>query len=93
VASPSNNDFTRSNARLFIWADQERLARVAPGLADAVVVTTPQAVWVADPIQNIQLLFLHNCVDPVSTRMQLQNALEWLDGSGEAEALADRSAK
>jgi uncharacterized protein DUF4062 len=68
-------------------------ARRQLGFPDAIVVTTPQGVWVADPIQNIQVLFLRNCVDAVSTRVRLQNALEWLDQSGEDEALAERAAK
>jgi Domain of unknown function (DUF4062) len=71
----------------------ESQARRQLGFPDAIVVTTPQGVWVADPIQNIQVLFLRNCVDAVSTRVRLQDALDWLDHSGEAEALAERAAK
>ena len=71
----------------------ESQARRQLGFPDAIVVTIPQGVWVADPIQNIQVLFLRSCVDPVSTRVRLQSALEWLDQSGEAQALAERAAK
>ena len=71
----------------------ESQARRQLGFPDAIVVTTPDGVWVADPIQNIQVLFLRNCVDEVSTRVRLQSALEWLEQSGEAVALADRAAK
>jgi hypothetical protein len=71
----------------------ESQARRQLGFPDAIVVTTPQGVWVADPVQNIQVLYLRNCVDVLSTRVRLQNALEWLEESGEANKLAERAAK
>lgn len=71
----------------------ESQARRQLGFPDAIIVTTPDGVWVADPIQNIQVLFLRNCVDAISTRVRLQSAFDWLEQSGEAEALAIRAAK
>jgi hypothetical protein len=71
----------------------ESQARRQLGFPDAIVVTTPQGVWVADPVQNIQVLYLRNCADVVSTRVRLQDALQWLEQSGEAEQLAERAAR
>jgi hypothetical protein len=70
----------------------ESQARRQLGFPDATIVTTHHGVWVADPVQKIQVLFLRGCVDAASTRLQLQSALTWLDDSHEAEKLVIRAA-
>src|SRR5438067_2322605 len=61
------------------------------GFPDATIVSPPFGVYVADPIQRIQLLFLANCRDDRSTRHAVQRAFEWLAQTGEGERLAARA--
>ena len=63
------------------------------GFPDATVVTPAFGVYVADPVQNIQLAFLANCRDESTTRFAVQRFNEWLYSSGEAEYLARRARK
>jgi len=61
------------------------------GFPDATVVNPPFGIYVADPIQNIQLAFLAGCRDESSTRYAVQRFNEWLYSAGEAEYLARRA--
>ncbi len=65
-------------------------ARRQLGFPDATVVSPPFGVWVADPVQNMQMLFLTGCVDSVSTSGQADRAFVWLERAGEAR-LASRA--
>ncbi len=62
------------------------------GFPDATIVSPPFGVYVADPIQRIQILFLANCRDDTTTRHALQRAFEWLLQTGEDQRLAARAA-
>jgi hypothetical protein len=66
-------------------------ARRQLGFPDATVVATPFGVWIADPIQKMQLLFLAGCLDSTSTRHQVQRAFAWLSRTGEEAQLLDRA--
>jgi hypothetical protein len=65
-------------------------ARRQLGFPDATVISPPFGVWVADPVQKIQMLFLAGCVDSSSTRHQVQRAFDWLTRTGEEQLLAVR---
>jgi Domain of unknown function (DUF4062) len=66
-------------------------ARRQLGFPDATVVSPPFGIWVADPVQKIQMLFLAGCVDSGTARQQAERALEWLARSGEDAQLAARA--
>jgi len=61
------------------------------GFPDATVVTTTFGVYVVDPVQKIQLMLLSNCRDATSTRFAVQRLFDWLDRSGESDALVRRA--
>lgn len=61
------------------------------GFPDAVVVTAPFGVYVADDIQKIQMVFIANCRDETSTRHHVQRFLHWLVRQGEDRLLAQRA--
>ncbi|MCA9057543.1 MAG: hypothetical protein KDA85_03560 [Planctomycetaceae bacterium] len=61
------------------------------GFPDAVVVSAPFGVYVADDIQKIQMVFIANCRDETTTRHHVQRFLTWLDAQGEARRLAQRA--
>jgi hypothetical protein len=69
----------------------ESQARRHLGFPDAALVTMQAGIWVADPIQKIQVLFLTNCADEVSTRARLEGALHWMASSGEGTRLLARA--
>lgn len=62
------------------------------GFPDAVVVSTPFGVYVADDVQKIQMAFLGNCRDRTTTREKVQSFLNWLNEHGEANYLVRRAA-
>jgi hypothetical protein len=62
------------------------------GLTDALVVPAPFGVYVADPMQRVQMVFLAHCSDEQSTRGAAQQFCQWLDSSGEGTFLAERAA-
>ena len=53
------------------------------GQPDAVIVNGPYGVYIADKIQNIQMIFLVNCRDSASTRHNVQKFIDWLEEFGE----------
>lgn len=61
------------------------------GFPDATFVTTTFGVYVADKVQQIQLLLLRNCRDEATTRHAVQRAFDWLNTSGEATYLTQRA--
>ena len=61
------------------------------GFPDATIVPTPFGVYVADPIQKVQFVFLKDCRDPSSTRFAGQRLFDWLAQTGESAALAERA--
>ena len=61
------------------------------GFADAVVVSPPFGVYVADNIHKIQLIFIKGCRDGTSTRHGVQRAFEWLSQTGEDRLMAKQA--
>jgi len=57
------------------------------GQPDAVIVDGPFGIYIADKIQNIQMVFLSNCRDSASSRHNVQKFLSWIDESGESDSL------
>jgi methyl coenzyme M reductase subunit C-like uncharacterized protein (methanogenesis marker protein 7) len=61
------------------------------GFPDATIVVAPFGVYVADPVQKIQMIFLANCRDATTTRHALTRLVEWLDATGEEDNLVRRA--
>ena len=61
------------------------------GFPDAVVVSAPFGVYVADDVQKIQMVFIANCRDETTTRHHVQRFLQWLEEQGENRLLAQRA--
>ncbi|HRI13002.1 MAG TPA: hypothetical protein PLX89_08355 [Verrucomicrobiota bacterium] len=61
------------------------------GFPDAVVVSGPFGVYVADEVQKIQMAFIANCRDETTTRGNAQAFLNWLNDHGEAKHLVRRA--
>jgi hypothetical protein len=69
----------------------EKQATDLLGFPDVTVVTTTFGVYLADPIQQIQFILLANCRGETATRLAVQRLFDWLDRSGEADALLSRA--
>ncbi len=69
----------------------EKQATDLLGFPDATVVPTTFGVYLVDPIQQIQFVLLANCRDETSTRFGVQRLFDWLNRSGEADALLRRA--
>lgn len=61
------------------------------GFPDAIVVSAPFGVYVADDVQKIQMAFIANCRDKTTTQMNVQTFLNWLNDCGEAQYLVKRA--
>lgn len=61
------------------------------GFPDAVVVSAPFGIYVADEVQKIQMAFIANCRDSTTTRANVQAFMNWLNEHGEAEHLVRRA--
>ncbi len=61
------------------------------GFPDATIVEPPFGVYVADPVQKIQMIFLADCTDPATTFGQVQEARAWLERAQEAPLLRKRA--
>ena len=61
------------------------------GFPDAILVTGPFGVYVADDVQKIQMVFLVNCRDENTTRLRVQRFLEWLAQEQEDQLLVRRA--
>jgi hypothetical protein len=71
----------------------ESQARTMLGFPDATVVSAPFGIYVVDPVQSIQLVLIGQCRDEASTRIGVQQFLEWLDESEQAAALVRHATK
>lgn len=71
----------------------ESQARAMLGFPDATVVSAPFGIYVADPVQSIQLVLIAQCRDETSTRIGVQRFLEWLDAAQQAGDLVRQAAK
>lgn len=65
----------------------EQQAITILGQPDAVIVDGPFGIYIADKIQNIQMVFLSNCRDSASSRHNVQKFLGWIEESGESDSL------
>ncbi len=63
------------------------------GQPDAVLIVGSFGIYVADKVQNIQLVFLANCRDGSSTAHNVQRFIDWLSESGESDDFFLRSIK
>ena len=61
------------------------------GFPEAIIVSPPFGLYVADEVQKIQMLFLADCRDPTTTRSRVDEAREWLDRAQEAPELRRRA--
>ena len=68
-------------------------ARAMLGFPDATIVAPPFGIYVADPVQSIQLVLIAQCRDETSTRQGVQRFLEWLDETEQSSRLVDFAAK
>jgi hypothetical protein len=71
----------------------ESQARAMLGFPDATVVSAPFGIYVADPIQSIQIVLIAQCRDDTSTRIGVQRFLAWLDAAGQSDDLLRQAAK
>ncbi|HEX8584222.1 MAG TPA: hypothetical protein VF680_07420 [Allosphingosinicella sp.] len=71
----------------------ETQARTILGFPDAMVVSAPFGVFVADETQQIQFALMKDCRDDTTTRNAIHRFLVWLREAGEEEALARRAEK
>ncbi len=71
----------------------ETQARTILGFPDAMVVSAPFGIFVADETQQIQFALLKDCRDDTTTRHAVHRFLDWLREAGEEEALARRAEK
>ncbi len=53
------------------------------GFPDATIVSPPFGVFVADPVQHVQFVFINDCRDESTTRHGIQRFFEWLSQTGE----------
>lgn len=53
------------------------------GFPDATIVSPPFGVFVADPVQHVQFVFIKDCRDESTTRHGIQRFFEWLSQTGE----------
>jgi len=57
------------------------------------VVSAPFGIYIADPVQSIQIVLVAQCRDDTSTRIGVQRFLEWLDAAYQAGELVSQAAK
>lgn len=61
------------------------------GFSDATIVRTRFGIYVSDPVQKIQFIFLADCRDETHTRHALQRFFAWLEQTDEAKILSERA--
>jgi hypothetical protein len=71
----------------------ESQARAMLGFPDATVVSGPFGIYVADPVQSIQLVLIARCRDETSTRIGVGRFLEWLEAANQVTDLVRLAAK
>ena len=69
----------------------ENQARNLLGFPDALIIEAPFGIYIADKIQKIQMIFLKNCRDSISTQHNIQRFLDWIVETGESDFLRKRS--
>jgi hypothetical protein len=69
----------------------ELQAKTMLGFPDAMVVSGPFGVFVADEVQKIQFCFITDCIDSNSTSIGVESLIEWLWDSGEYEMVSKRA--
>jgi hypothetical protein len=72
-------------------ATTEKQATDLLGFPDATVVATTFGIYLVDPIPKIQFALLANCRDATSTQFAVQRLFDWLERSGEGDALVRRA--
>ena len=63
------------------------------GFPNATVIVAPFGIYVVDPVQSVQLVFIGQCRDSSATRLGVQRFLEWLEASKQAKELVTHAAK
>jgi hypothetical protein len=63
------------------------------GFPNATVIAAPFGVYVVDPVQSIQLVFIGQCRDSSATGLGIAQFLEWLEESKQATELVSNAAK
>ena len=71
----------------------ESQARAMLGFPDATVVSAPFGIYIADPVQSIQIVLIAQCRDATSTQIGVQRFLEWLDAAEQADDLVRQATK
>ena len=71
----------------------ESQARAMLGFPDATVVSAPFGIYIADPVQSIQIVLIAQCRDDTSTRIGVQRFLEWLDAAKQADEWVRQAVK
>jgi len=66
-------------------------ARKQLGFPDAFITSTPFGIYVADEVQNIQMIFLQHCREAAETTLNVQRLLDWLIEARELPYLIRRS--
>ena len=69
----------------------ETQAAALLGFPDATIISAPFGIYVVDPVQKVQFLFLQSCRDQTTTRFSAQRFFEWLAQSGEDVTLASNA--
>jgi len=68
----------------------ESQARKLLGFSDAIIITAPFGIYVADKIQKIQFVFIVGCYDVSSTKHGIQRFFDWLEQSNEKVSVVSR---
>ena len=61
------------------------------GFPDATIIRAPFGIYVADPVQKVQFVYLRDCRDRTTTRFSAQRFFDWLAQSSEDRALVARA--
>jgi hypothetical protein len=61
------------------------------GFPDAVCVSAPFGIYLADDVQKIQMVFIVNCRDELNTQQNLKRFLAWIDEEAEDLLLVKRA--
>jgi hypothetical protein len=63
------------------------------GFPDAMILSTPFGVYVADDVQRVQMIFLKDCRDEASTHQRCDQLISWLRDQREDELLVERAVR
>lgn len=95
LAHQRSSKFAAGPVHIVAWhkSTTEAQARTMLGFPDATVVSAPFGIYVANPVQSIQIVLIAQCRDATSTQIGAQRFLEWLDVAEQAEELVRRAIK